>query len=349
MRFWSFVICSYYFPFNCGLSFVTTPVFRASVQSRGKQSSLMRTSMKECHLLHEGADLWFENERIRLFNVMMSPGQVVHWNCSNPIVRWVVGDSEFSETRSENSFLVIYSFLKFCHNLCRSDCPSPEKLILPDKSVRYYEAFPAVTWSLRNDKVSPAREIVFELLDERCVWTALAFGQLPLLIHSNATPPIRRPRFSKEEVEAMQRACVFSPQVGTALLLDNDRCRAWDFSYPPDGPPGGAPDEVHQHTLDYVFCTPCGGPAAVAGSVRLLGYNPDGSLQFDSESHDGEVRHAGHGQRRCGRSAPFPKPATEQPAHLGGRMRHCTADARLRSPRGCYTAQWSSYGASGVC
>jgi hypothetical protein len=88
----------------------------------------------------------------------------------------------------------------------------------------------------------------------------------------------------------MQRACIYSPRVGTALLLDNDRCRAWDFSYPPDGPAGGAVDEVHQHTLDYVFCTPCGGPEAVAGSVRLLGYNPDGSLQFDSVSHDGEVR-----------------------------------------------------------
>lgn len=87
----------------------------------------------------------------------------------------------------------------------------------------------------------------------------------------------------------MRRACVYSPRVGTALLLENERCRAWDFSYAPGGPAGGAPDEVHQHTLDYLFCTPCGGPAAVGGCVRLLGYNPDGSLQFDSVSHDGEV------------------------------------------------------------
>jgi hypothetical protein len=93
----------------------------------------------------------------------------------------------------------------------------------------------------------------------------------------------------------MRRACAHSPRVGTALLLENERVRAWDFSYPPGGPAGGAPDEVHQHTLDYVFCTPCGGPAAVGGAVRLLGYNPDGSLQFDSVSRDGEVRPAREG------------------------------------------------------
>jgi hypothetical protein len=95
------------------------------------------------------------------------------------------------------------------------------------------------------------------------------------------------PRFTPAEVDAMRRSCVFSPSVGTTLLLETDRCRAWDFSYPPGG---GDPLDVHQHTLDYIFCTPCGGPAAVESSVRLLGYNPDGSLQFDSLSRDGQVR-----------------------------------------------------------
>jgi hypothetical protein len=60
-------------------------------------------------------------------------------------------------------------------------------------------------------------------------------------------------------------------------------CR--DFSYSAGG---GAKDEFHQHTMDYVFVN-IGGPELGHGKTRLIGYNPDGSTQFDSCNHDGEV------------------------------------------------------------
>jgi hypothetical protein len=93
-------------------------------------------------------ELWFENDRLRLFNVMMKPGESVSWESTNPLVRWVVGSAEFTETRSDD--------------------PKPSKLVLPDKAVRFYDAISGVTWRLCNDGGGPAREIVFELLDDRC-------------------------------------------------------------------------------------------------------------------------------------------------------------------------------------
>jgi hypothetical protein len=95
-----------------------------------------------------GTELWFENDRLRLFNVMMKPGESVSWESANPLVRWVVGSAVLTEYRS--------------------DGPEPAKLVLPDKTVRFYKAISGVAWRLCNDGAGPAREIVFELLDDRC-------------------------------------------------------------------------------------------------------------------------------------------------------------------------------------
>jgi hypothetical protein len=51
----------------------------------------------------------------------------------------------------------------------RSDESGVTELKLSDKSVRYYDSTPDITWSLRNDAEQPAREIVFELLEERYI------------------------------------------------------------------------------------------------------------------------------------------------------------------------------------
>ena len=71
---------------------------------------------------------------------------------------------------------------------------------------------------------------------------------------------------AQAEVEALLARAVWPTDVGTALLFENEWCRAWDFTFPPGG---GDDRAVHQHCLDYVFCFPCGG---TAGQIaRTLG------------------------------------------------------------------------------
>lgn len=94
------------------------------------------------------------------------------------------------------------------------------------------------------------------------------------------------PKHSEAEVRQLLARATYSTAVGTELLLENDRCRVWDFSF---GPGGGEPGDVHQHVLDYIFCFPCAGTAGLGkAQCRLLGYNPDGSVQFDSQATDGD-------------------------------------------------------------
>lgn len=51
----------------------------------------------------------------------------------------------------------------------------------------------------------------------------------------------------------------------------------------------GDPAAIHQHVLDYIFWFPCGGTQGLGSAkCRLLGYNPDGTQQFDSQAVDGE-------------------------------------------------------------
>ena len=70
-------------------------------------------------------------------------------------------------------------------------------------------------------------------------------------------------------MEALLARAVWPTDVGTALLFENEWCRAWDFTFPPGG---GDDRAVHQHCLDYVFCFPCGGTAGQwSGAVRGAG------------------------------------------------------------------------------
>jgi hypothetical protein len=90
--------------FACVLKFLQIN-FPLSTALRGCESWSHRQTfsypkMARCNIEHsQGVELWFENERLRLFNVMIKPGQAIQWKGLNPSVRWVVGDSLFSEMR----------------------------------------------------------------------------------------------------------------------------------------------------------------------------------------------------------------------------------------------------------
>ncbi len=139
-------------------------------------SSSNTGTMRRCSKLgtSPGTELWFENDRLRLYNVMMKPGETVSWESANPLVRWVVGSAEFTETRSDD--------------------PEPTKLVLPDKAVRFYHSISGVIWRLCNDGAGPAREIVFELLDDRC---AHMLKRVP-----SSRGPNKRPRAAPQETPA---------------------------------------------------------------------------------------------------------------------------------------------------
>jgi len=76
---------------------------------------------------------------------------------------------------------------------------------------------------------------------------------------------------------------IYSTDVGTELVFENELCQCWDFYLDPSE--GGGADTVHHHCLDYVFIN-------VAPS-RLLGIDPVtlslDDLLFDSVSEDNQV------------------------------------------------------------
>lgn len=91
------------------------------------------------------------------------------------------------------------------------------------------------------------------------------------------------PKYSEEQVRELFLQAIYSTDVGTALLFENELCRVWDFYLAPGE--GGGKDTVHHHCLDYVFIN-------VAPS-RLLGLHPEtldmDNLLFDSISDDNQV------------------------------------------------------------
>lgn len=66
----------------------------------------------------------------------------------------------------------------------------------------------SVLWKIRNVGPANFRQAVLEFIEPR-------------------------PKYSGEEVRALLDAAVFSTDVGTALLFENERCRVWDFSFGP--------------------------------------------------------------------------------------------------------------------
>eukprot|EP01126_Amoeba_proteus_P066612 TRINITY_DN9681_c0_g1_i2.p1 TRINITY_DN9681_c0_g1~~TRINITY_DN9681_c0_g1_i2.p1 ORF type:complete len:225 (-),score=38.26 TRINITY_DN9681_c0_g1_i2:124-798(-) len=127
--------------------------------------------------------------------------------------------------------------------------------VVETKHKQVFFVEPGTLWTAFTNKSDLIfRQIVFEILEQT-------------------------PKYSEETVKKLRDMTVFSPDVGTKLLFENKWCRCWDFSLETNE---SVP--VHQHTLDYCFTM-----VGRETQHRLLGYNPDGSLQFDSISNDGDV------------------------------------------------------------
>ena len=87
------------------------------------------------------------------------------------------------------------------------------------------------------------------------------------------------PRRSPERVRQLLDSAVYSTEVGTSLLFENEYCRAWDFYLEPGE---GDIADAHHHVLDYCFVYVAPG--------RLLGSHHDGRPGlFDSINDDNDV------------------------------------------------------------
>lgn len=93
----------------------------------------------------------------------------------------------------------------------------------------------------------------------------------------------RPPRRSPEETRSILEDAIYTTNVGTELLLENDLVRVWDFYLEPaPQDEDRAVQPPHHHVLDYVFVYVAPG--------RLLGYSHDGKPGlFDSINDDGDV------------------------------------------------------------
>lgn len=88
------------------------------------------------------------------------------------------------------------------------------------------------------------------------------------------------PRYTEAEVNDLLGRAVYSTDVGTSLLLENEYVRVWDFYLAPGE--GDPRTNAHHHVLDYVF--------VYVAQGRLLGYHPGGEPGlFDSVNDDGDV------------------------------------------------------------
>ena len=85
---------------------------------------------------------------------------------------------------------------------------------------------------------------------------------------------------TRTEAQVRQRLAkaLYSTDVGTSLLFENEYCRVWDFFLEP----GAGDGQPHHHVLDYCFVYVAPG--------RLLGSHHDGTPGlFDSVNDDGDV------------------------------------------------------------
>lgn len=195
--------------------------------------------------------LLFSNDRMRVSDFRLRPSQQT-FKCKHdyPTVRWQVaydGNAEYRvEISSSNSDTTVKD------NVITGDAI--------DRKVYFVEA--GTTWEITNtskeQQDAQYRQIVFEFLSDK-------------------------PMHTDEEIQGMFSKAIYTTDVGTGLLFENELCRCWDFYLDPSE--GGGADTVHHHCLDYVFVN-------VAPS-RLLGIDPVTlsleDLLFDSVSEDNQV------------------------------------------------------------
>jgi hypothetical protein len=176
----------------------------------------------------------FENVRMRITDFTLPPGAKCTVQHLRPAVRWQA-DIPASHILSIDG--------------------SSMEAAVKAKQVFFAEA--GQTWEIENTADTEYRQIVFEFLDEK-------------------------PLYTEEEVKSLLKAAKWHTEVGTELLFENEWCRVWDFSF---GPGEGDAADIHQHVMDYVFLY-----VGRGHPHKLIGTNPDGSIQFESEAWDGTVQ-----------------------------------------------------------
>jgi hypothetical protein len=123
-----------------------------------------------------------------------------------------------------------------------------------------------------------------EVADKSVFWMAQGEPWLCVNAHADEFRQIcwafkKRPRHTEAHVRSLLESAIYSTNVGTALLFENEYCRVWDFYLHPNG---GDMGDIHHHVLDYAFVYVAPG--------RLLGSFHDGTPGlFDSVNADGDV------------------------------------------------------------
>jgi hypothetical protein len=151
--------------------------------------------------------------------------------------------------------------------------------------------YPTVRWQVGDG--------LLQVLDSECGATAAATavadkhvdwvdaGLSFLVTNAHASEEFRQvcwefkqpPRRTEAEVRQLLDAAIYTTDVGTALLFENQYCRVWDFFLEPGEGDIGQP---HHHVLDYCFVYVAAG--------RLLGSHHDGTPGlFDSVNEDCDV------------------------------------------------------------
>lgn len=191
-----------------------------------------------------------ENERLRLWDLTIAPGGRSKFIHSKPSIRWQVGTGHcVHSSRSEaqcwvSSGAASAKETQRLDNLSRHMRPvgatvTPKSLHariiinllnqvgdlqaenvllsgashhIADKQVSYYAGSSSSgrgsLWEVVNVGAENFRQVVVEFLEPA-------------------------PRFTEEEVQEMFGRAIYSTAVGTELLFECDRCRVWDFSFPP--------------------------------------------------------------------------------------------------------------------
>lgn len=241
--------------FNSATMSSNAPPLDTSVAPEGSTSDGFYTLHLDGRFVSRPNGIWkddftrllFDNERVQVYDFRLPVGESVTIPHHKPTIRWQVDQG--------------------CHSLIEQGEQSTAKQesgLVPDRTV--YFVPPGTTWKLTNlakaaeadDHLGIYRQIIFELESEK-------------------------PRYTEQQVQELFQQAIFSTNVGTTLLLENELVRVWDFYLDPGE--GGGVETVHHHCLDYVFIN-------VAPS-RLLGLHPEtldlNNLLFDSISDDNQV------------------------------------------------------------
>jgi hypothetical protein len=225
--------------------------------------------------------LLLDNDRVRVHDLRLMPGESIRHQLEYPTVRWQVdnGSEKILEGRPT---LVATPGNKDDGN--EGDGQRQQR----NEESSYLDDDDDVTGLSEFHTIHvPDKKVFFEETGTVCKIQNGATTKRSESDSSNSTALFRQiwfeikqePTRSEEATKRILSDAIYTTDVGTELLLENRYCRVWDFSLPPGG---GDPHEPHHHVLPYVF--------VYVAKGRLLGYSHDGKPGlFDSINEDGDV------------------------------------------------------------